>query len=576
MRDYWEAKFEEWGEALRQPFTWVKLGAAIAVVGTILFLAARLGSGGGSVSTPTALTPEELQRQAGLMAEAEALENKIKAAESSDAPDAVQLALLDQAIVKRRQLQGIDPRRGAGGALRLARLEVSRDTLRARAILAELEPLERAAEADRAAGRFEAATQKLRTALQLRLKVNGSAAASSLKDFTQESRLSLALEAAEAEPTHRLAQAQLALAQEALAAQRWADALVAFAKARTAQLALNREHPHSLYADIQAVDRIDEEIATLRGATLAADSAAQEKAGDAAVSAGRMAEAAADFARGCDMQKEVNAKFARSRYADEDRVADLETKRQTALSAESMEAAHALDRAAAALLRAGETEAAAEKISAAVGLTDQAAHDFPASRRLDPALKTKLVYLGLRRADLRAVQEQVAAGLLPVPGGGGVMMLATEITQELYTKIMNHNPSRNAGRALPVDSVSWRDACECCERLSWLLGRQVRLPRTDEFRAALGAGQPAAWTAATADGRSHEAGRLAPNAHGFYDLLGNLAEWLEPEREEGAATAPLAGGSYLDAAAPAEPVRMEKTERGRQCGFRFVVEPAAR
>jgi hypothetical protein len=69
-------------------------------------------------------------------------------------------------------------------------------------------------------------------------------------------------------------------------------------------------------------------------------------------------------------------------------------------------------------------------------------------------------------------------------------------------------------------------------------------------------------------------GKSRANASEFFDLIGNLAEWLEPT-ESKVATAPVAGGSYLDLAeslksGPVE--RLNKGERARHVGFRFIVE----
>ena len=58
--------------------------------------------------------------------------------------------------------------------------------------------------------------------------------------------------------------------------------------------------------------------------------------------------------------------------------------------------------------------------------------------------------------------------------------------QALYSLIMGANPSRNQGDTLPVDSVSWNESKDFCERLSWILGKRVRLPTENEFREALG------------------------------------------------------------------------------------------
>ena len=81
------------------------------------------------------------------------------------------------------------------------------------------------------------------------------------------------------------------------------------------------------------------------------------------------------------------------------------------------------------------------------------------------------------------------------------------------------------------------------------------------------------WSHENSPDTTQPAGRQAPNASGFYDLLGNVAEWLAAEDAAGDAT--VAGGSYLDPRSalllvPVEP--RAKNDRARHIGFRFVVE----
>lgn len=159
-------------------------------------------------------------------------------------------------------------------------------------------------------------------------------------------------------------------------------------------------------------------------------------------------------------------------------------------------------------------------------------------------------------------------------------LLQTEVSQVLYRQVMRTNPSRHPGRALPVDSVNWFEARQFCERLGWLLGRPVRLPSRDEFAIALGgaAERQRLLTELPAEpgkeSRPMAAGRAT--AGGFYDLLGNLAEWLDAaDSDRGMEPAPVVGGSYLDgAAALAEwpDTEMPRSERARHVGFRVVVE----
>jgi hypothetical protein len=204
---------------------------------------------------------------------------------------------------------------------------------------------------------------------------------------------------------------------------------------------------------------------------------------------------------------------------------------------------------------------------------EQLATDFPKSTWVDDELRSKIGYLVLRRENLRSIQQSVYDQLRPLPGATGPQMLARELPQALYVLVMNTNPSRNSGRALPVDSVSWNDAQDFCLRLSWLLGRPIRLPTKEEFRLALGESARVGWDNQNSGGRSHEADREKTNPLGFSDLLGNLAEWTAA----GTATdqAGVFGGSYLDTPETLAKMPVElrqKSDRGRHIGLRILME----
>ncbi|MBI5381119.1 MAG: SUMF1/EgtB/PvdO family nonheme iron enzyme [Opitutae bacterium] len=445
-------------------------------------------------------------------------------------------------------------------------------------IRARITALEQAAEEELKANKVESAGTKLREALQLQHNLNASPIEARYKSVVRESRLSQRVESLVAEPLRQSMTQELLKARAAVVAQKWDEARTGFAAALEIQTRINREFSGSAFVDRMALMRIEEEMNSAIAAGLAAAVADKENAGSVAEKASDWPAATAAYARAVELQRALITQAPRSRQAAPMRLTELEAKRQTAASAESVLQAQRLDGEAALLLRRRQGVAASAKIAAATAALQQASTDFPESRRLDPELKLKLAYLELHRSDLAEVQDSVYSQLRSVPGQPRLLMCKSEVPQSLYRQIMSTQPSRHVGPEFPVDSVSWRDTQEFCRRLGWLLGTPVRLPTLEEWQAALTAKETAAWHTGTADRASHECARSAANANGFHDLLGNLAEWLQPASTAHAETAPVAGGSFLDAvtsAASATVVALPRQESRAHVGFRFVVERPA-
>ena len=51
-------------------------------------------------------------------------------------------------------------------------------------------------------------------------------------------------------------------------------------------------------------------------------------------------------------------------------------------------------------------------------------------------------------------------------------MMTSEVTQQLYERVMYVNPSAFQGEQLPVEKVSWHDAIRFANRLSQIEGRE--------------------------------------------------------------------------------------------------------
>jgi formylglycine-generating enzyme required for sulfatase activity len=134
---------------------------------------------------------------------------------------------------------------------------------------------------------------------------------------------------------------------------------------------------------------------------------------------------------------------------------------------------------------------------------------------------------------------------------------AYPVTQDQYQKVMGEHRSHFKGPAdLPVESVSWFDAVEFCNKLSTrenrspcyringtevelIAGNGYRLPTEAEWEYACRAGSTGeypfdggesalgkyAWYDANSGKQTHPVGEKEPNAWGLHDMLGNVWEW---------------------------------------------------
>jgi formylglycine-generating enzyme required for sulfatase activity len=178
---------------------------------------------------------------------------------------------------------------------------------------------------------------------------------------------------------------------------------------------------------------------------------------------------------------------------------------------------------------------------------------------------------------------------------------------------LNPQPAAFGGESLPVESVSWREAVEFCERLSRHTGRRYRLPSEAEWEYACRAGTTTPFNCgatltpdvACYDGRvpygpaspSGEPKQTAPvdqtglaNAFGLSGMHGNVWEWVADEWREDYRDAPanasartsdddaanrvVRGGSWFNVARlcrSAYRFSFPPGARRNDCGFRVVM-----
>jgi len=118
-------------------------------------------------------------------------------------------------------------------------------------------------------------------------------------------------------------------------------------------------------------------------------------------------------------------------------------------------------------------------------------------------------------------------------------MSKTLVTQGVWQRIMNTNPSYFKGNDRPVECVSWNDCVEFCQKVG------LFLPTEAQWEYACRAGSKTrwcfgddeakleeyAWYAKNSDNQTHPVAQKKPNAYGLYDMHGNLWEWCEDAYE---------------------------------------------
>ncbi|HAV12759.1 MAG TPA: hypothetical protein DCX06_04575 [Opitutae bacterium] len=440
--------------------------------------------------------------------------------------------------------------------------------------------LEQEAQALAAKSDYEAARSKYRDAYQSQKKINEEFPISSASNIGRATRLERQARYLTAQPLY---ERSIELEREAdthIEAHDWKNAEETLQQSISIQDQLNREYRGTNQASVSRLENLRVKLVGIRSGQSYLEVERVADLADASSVSGENLEAASLYLEAARLQRQLNEQFTDSPYASSERVSEFQRKAQTS---ESFELGREIERnndRLKMLLADRRTYEAAEVIADLRRDIKQMEEAYPRSSLNDEELQLKIRYLNLVQKDLGFIQDRVYDALLPIPEADSWMMLRTEVSQALYSLIMGTNPSRNLGDVLPVDSVSWTEAKSFCDRLSWILGKSVRLPTENEFRQALGrlryvVLEDHAWSAASSSGVAQGVGLKEPFSSGFYDLLGNVSEWLESVDRFDDEDARHIGGHAQDRleAIFTVPVReAARGERNRMTGFRFVVK----
>lgn len=426
---------------------------------------------------------------------------------------------------------------------------------------------------------YVGAITAIEEAISLQRKVNETYSLSSFFDLNRMAKLNRRLSYLNAYPTYQeILDAEVEV--ESLKNEgKWIEAANRLTEVIEKQLYLNSEYRSSDLADGLKLNSLKLKQIKYRSTPLHRQIKDMENKAEALVETGVHSEAATFYEEAMRLQNELNESFPDSPYSSIDKVNDLRRKNQTAASNELGELINALNFQIDNDLRQRKLLLAKDKILRIADALQRMDEEFSFSSYNDDGLRLKIKFLNLMRNDIELIQDRIYANLISVPGEPGIRMLKTEVSQALYSTIIGYNPSRFVGDLMPVESVNWNEANDFCKRLSWIMGLRVRLPKEHEFRSAIGPLRYIKlekYVVSNADeAKLTNLASKEPLGEGFYDLLGNVSEWLFTDGVFENEPVKHIGGHFNDRVNTiySVPIRMVKrNERSRLIGFRFVVE----
>jgi hypothetical protein len=490
--------------------------------------------------------------------------------------DSEDMDVLQRSIALQREFIAALPARDFSAEGRLERLRKKFSEYQGEILAREAERLEAEAEGLEEENP-ERALVNYRQALDVRRDLRKNHGTSSYNDPAKLSRLQRKVEEMDIRPIY---DRSLRLEEEGdrLAARgELVEAVERYAEAAELQEEINRGYPDLALAEPLRASRLREKEAEVLSGQLKrrVDDLVDEA--DDLLYDGAYDEAASVFARARELQRTLTLEYPQSPYASRAREERLRVRQQNAAGFSDYEGIRGLEAQLNEALFSGAFDEAALLIGRLANRLDEFELRYSLSTLPIDTLVERVSYLGRKRSEIRSIHSAVNNGLLPVPGEAGALLFASETPQFLYELVMDANPSRNPGPDSPVETVSVSDVELFLERMEWLLARPARLPTVAEFRAAarsvLAGDDPGIVSAAAGVEVPRTTTSGEPGAGGFYHVLGNVSEFARPGK--GSSTAVRIGGSLrmLESQITAlEPIPVERGERNRTVGFRFVVE----
>lgn len=549
--------------------------AAAAVIGFFYFL--TLMSPGKSVKAPSEYIDPSVESSQ-LLKESEELEAEFEKSASAGIISAPEVDKLRKAI--RLQEIYIEKARATSSDRapmnRLTRLRTRLHNVEAEPLSRLVADFEKNARSAEESGDSVAADRFYRQAYDIQDKINRGYWLSDFKSVTKVVEIDKAIKNLQVRPMYEESLAAEQRAKEAVSKSDWKAAVAEYEKAVQISRDISLKFPTSGYNDYMRIQRMRGELDSLKSSDLKVEIEKLLGEADGLQKKGEFAAASDRYAMAAVRQKDINQLFPRSIHASEERLSEYSNLSTEAKSRIYAAEVSAIDREFTEAVRSSDIAKASDLSSNLVARVEQFRKDFPRNSDITSEDLIRVRYLNFTIRQIADIQKLVKSALLPV-GSGGKKMLKTEVTQKLYSLVMQENPSRNqSSEDNPVESVTYQEAMTFCQRLGWILGMKVSLPTEAEFVDAVGNLRYAdidaiSWNGSNSGGSIHPVAAKKANDKGFFDLLGNVGEFVLGV-EEGSARV-LGGGAQTsaDAISVLPRAMADANQRNRMTGFRITV-----
>lgn len=276
--------------------------------------------------------------------------------------------------------------------------------------------------------------------------------------------------------------------------------------------------------------------------------------------------------------KKIIEEFPLSEYADRGRAEAIEKKRNIARATPLVIKLQFQVEELRKNIREGQFEGIPENAKNLLNESKKIERNNPGVLTEDNPMVKELTYLNGHGGTLKIINNALSGLLVDHPKTPKNKLLKQEVTQSLYEAIIGKNPSAVVRGNLPVESVNYNDTQTFCEQLGWITARKIRLPTPEEFKQAVGDTEKTkilgrSWLFDNTDGITTRNVATAPaNEFGFYDLIGNVEEWVQASSQDDESST-IMGGSVNWVYKPETPSRRAlKRERSRTLGFRIISE----